>query len=109
MAYLLWFGLVAFIFALMHYFTELSSRQKGTISFVVTLIVAGAIAYNLKSDAESKHVARIELKFSNGETLICKDVKVNKKEFTYSVGTQSFVGNKGSRYAWQIFSARECE
>ncbi|MDP3465200.1 MAG: hypothetical protein Q8R86_05455 [Sulfuricurvum sp.] len=109
MSYLLWFGIVAFIFALLHYFTELNGRQKGTISAIVTLIVTGAIAYNLKSDAQSKHIASIELKFTNGETLVCSTVKVNNKDFTYSVGTQSFVGNKGTSYYQQIFSASECE
>ncbi|MFH0709074.1 MAG: hypothetical protein V2A75_02615 [Pseudomonadota bacterium] len=109
MGYLLWFGIVALIFALMHYFTELNYRQKGLISFAVTLMVAGAIAYNLKSDAQSEHIASMELRFNNGETLTCRNVQVNKKEFTYSVGTQSFIGNKDTRYAWQIFSAQECE
>jgi hypothetical protein len=109
MGYLLWFGIVVFIFVMMHYFTELSGRQKGSVSLVVTLIVTAAIAYNVKSDAQSKHIGTIELRFTNGEILICNNVKVNNKEFTYSVGTQSFIGNKESRYSQQIFSAQECE
>jgi hypothetical protein len=109
MSYVLWFGIVALIFALMHYFTELNGRQKGIISLVVTLIVAGAIVYNMKSDAQREHIASIELKFNNGETVNCKQIRVNKKEFSYSVGTQSFIGNKESQYAQQIFSASECE
>lgn len=109
MAYLLWFGLVAFIFILMHYFTELNARRKGIISLCVALIIAGAIVYNMKSDAQRQHITSIELKFNNGETVNCKQVHVNKKEFSYSVGTQSFIGNKDSKYAWQIFSASECE
>lgn len=109
MAYLLWFGLVAFIFALMHYFTELSGRQKGVISFIVTLIITGAIAYNIKSDVDRDQILKSELQFANGETLLCNGVKVNNQAFTYSVGTQSFIGNKGSRYEWQIFSASECK
>lgn len=109
MGYLLWFGIVALVFALMHYFTELNGRQKATISIIVSLIVAGAIVYNLVSDAASRHIAAIELKFTNGETLTCNNVSVNNKNFTYSVGTQSFIGNEESRYSEQIFSARECE
>lgn len=109
MSYVLWFGIVAILFALMHYFTELNGRQKGAISFVATLIVIGAILYNIKSDADRKHVMRIELKFNNGETVDCGNIQVNNTEFSYSIGTQSFIGHKGSRYAWQIVSARECE
>jgi hypothetical protein len=109
MGYLVWFGIVVVVFVWMHYFTALTSKQKGIISLVVTLIVIGAIGYNIKSDAESKHVASIELKFNNGETFRCKGVQVNNKDFSYSIGTQSFIGNQGARYYQQIFNARECE
>lgn len=109
MGYLLWFGIVLLIFALMHYFTALTSRQKGMISLMITLIIGNAIAYNLMKDAESKRLATIELKFNNGETLTCNSITVNNKNFTYSVGTQSFIGNESSRYSQQIISARECE
>ena len=109
MAYLLWFGIVAFIFALMHYFTALTSRQKGFISLLLALIIVNAILYNIMNDLESKHVSAMELNFNNGKTLTCNTVKVNNKNFTYSVGTQSFIGNEGSHYSQQIFSASECE
>lgn len=109
MSYLLWFGIVAFVFALMHYFTELSIRQKGSISLMLTVLIAAAIVYNIQSNSDRDHVMQIELKFANGETLVCGDVNVSSKAFTYSVGTQSFIGNKDSKYAWQIFSASECE
>ena len=109
MAYLLWFGIVALVFALMHYFTELSARQKGIISLIVTLFVAGAVVYNIRSDAERAHVTQIELKYRHGETIRCQGVDVNDSEFSYSDGTQSFVGNKGTRHYQQIFNVRECE
>lgn len=109
MSYLLWFGIVIVIFLGMHYFTALTSRQKGLISLLLALMVANAILYNIMNDLEGKHVSVMELKFNNGETLTCNNVPVNNKNFTYSVGTQSFIGNKDSKYAWQIFSASECE
>ncbi|MDO9208216.1 MAG: hypothetical protein Q7T91_08170 [Sulfuricurvum sp.] len=109
MGYLVWFGIVAVAFVWMHYFTALTGKQKGIVSLILAMIVGNAILYNIMNDLESKHVAAIELKFTNGETLVCSKVKVNNKNFTYSVGTQSFIGNEKSHYAQQIFSASECE
>lgn len=109
MGYLLWFGIVVLAFAWMHYFTELSARQKGTISAVVTLLIAGAIAYNVRSDREREHITAIELKYRSGQTLVCGRVEVNATTFDYSVGTQSFIGLKGTPHYQRIFNARECE
>lgn len=109
MGYLLWFGIVALIFALLHYFTELSGRQKGMISLIVTLVVAGAVVYNIQADKEREHFTKIELKYTHGEKIDCDGVEINASTFSYSVGTQSFVGNKGTPHYQQIFSASECE
>lgn len=109
MGYLLWFGIVVIAFVWMHYFTALSSKLKWIISGILVLIIGNAIFYNVMNDLESKHVAAMELKFNNGETLTCDTVQVNNKTFTYSVGTQSFIGNKESRYPQQIMSVTECQ
>jgi hypothetical protein len=109
MGYVVWFGIVALVFALMHYFTELSGKQKGIISFVLALCVAGAIAYNVQSDRDRAKVSAIELKYQQGETLICRGIELNSSTFGYSVGTQSFVGNRGTKHYQQIINARECE
>lgn len=109
MGYLVWFGIVALVFALMHYFTELSGKQKGMISLVVTLVIAAAIAYNIQSDRDRAKVSAIELKYERGETLVCQGIEVNSSTFGYSVGTQSFVGNRGTQYYQQIINARECQ
>lgn len=109
MAYLLWFGIVALVFALMHFFTELTARQKGIISLLLTLIIGGAVAYNIAADRDREHVTQIELRYRHGETLRCGGTDVNSSTFDYSVGTQSFVGIKGTPYEQQIFNVRECE
>ncbi len=108
MGYLLWFGIVVLAFVLMHYFTALSGKQKGMISLLLFVVIANAIIFNVLNDLESKHIAQMELKYHNGETIQCNGVSITSKEFSYSVGTQSFIGNKESRYAQQIFSANEC-
>lgn len=108
MGYLLWFGIVALAFVLMHFFTELDARRKSVITLALTLIVAGAVAYNIRSDALRAHVTDIELRYRHGQSLHCGDTEVNATNFSYSDGTQSFVGNKGTPFEQQIFSSREC-
>lgn len=109
MGYVLWFGVVVVLFAIMHYFTELSGRQKGAISLVLMLLIAGAIAYNLKKDQEREQITKIELKFRHGEKVVCQGTDVNASEFSYSDGTQSFIGNKGTPHYQQIFNLLECQ
>lgn len=109
MGYALWFGLVALVFALMHYFTELSGKQKGVISLIVAMIIATAIAYNIQSDREREKVVSIEQKYRSGETLVCHGIDVNTTTFDYSVGTQSFIGLKETPHYQQIINVRECE
>jgi len=109
MGYLLWFGIVALVFVVMHYFTELSGRQKGIISLILTLLVTGAVVYNVRSDADREHVMQIELKYRHGEKVTCQGIEVNATEFSYSDGTQSFVGNKGTAHYQQIYNVRECQ
>ena len=109
MGYLLWFGIVVLLFAWMHYFTELGTKQKTLISAVLTLIISGAIAYNIAADRDREKVIRVEQQYRSGETLMCRDTEVNATTFDYSVGTQSFVGLKGTKHYQQIINARECE
>lgn len=109
MIYWLWFGIVGLLFVWMHYFTELDGTKKGIISLVVTLIIGGAVAYNIAADRDRAKVAAIELKFRNGEKIVCDGIDVNASSFDYSVGTQSFIGLKGSGYEDRILKARGCE
>ena len=109
MGYILWFGIVVLLFAWMHYFTELGTKQKTLISAVLTFIISGAIAYNIAADRDREKVIRVEQQYRSGETLMCRGTEVYATTFDYSVGTQSFVGLKGTKHYQQIINARECE
>jgi len=108
MGYWLWLSVVIVIFGIMHYFTELDLRQKALISAIAALAVIGAIIYNIKSDQEREQITKIELKYRHGESVICQGTEVNGSTFSYSDGTQSFIGNKGTTHYQQIFNLREC-
>lgn len=109
MIYLLWFLISIAVFMWMHYFTALSTKNKGLITLIVTLAMANAALINFMNDKEGELASVAQLKFDNNQTLVCGDVNVSVEYFTYSVGTQSFIGNKGSRYDSKILSASECK
>ena len=108
MSYLYVAALFALLYAGMHFFTEMSHRQKLGVVGVLLLIVAGAVAYNRSVDATQTHVRDVLLKFNQHQTLNCGGVDVNDSLFTLSVGTQSFIANEGTPHAGQIFDAAGC-
>lgn len=109
MIYLLWFVISIAVFVWMHYFTALSTKNKGLITLIVTLVVANAALINFMNDKEGELASAAQLKFDNNQTLVCGDVNVSMENFTYSVGTQSFIGKKNSPFASKIISAAGCK
>ncbi|MHC3994097.1 hypothetical protein ACXWTF_04665 [Thiomicrolovo sp. ZZH C-3] len=108
MSYVYIVAVIALLYAGMHFFTELSHRQKLSMAGVVLLIIMGAVAWNRSVDAQQEHVRAVILKFNQHQTLECRGVEVNDRTFTLSVGTQSFIANAGTPHAGQIFDAAGC-
>lgn len=92
----------------MHYFTELTTKQKSIITVIVTFVIAGAVFYNIYKDRDLELVAMLEGRYNQGKTLDCKGIDVNSTNFDYSVGTQSFIGHKDSTNPNMIINIREC-
>ncbi len=108
MRYLYAVALLGALYAVLHYFTELSQKQKFGIVGLVLYVVAGAAAYNAYRSANDDHVRETVLRFERHETLECGGVKVNDRNYTYSVGTQSFIANEGTPNAGGIYTAADC-
>lgn len=108
MSYIFGLAVVALFFTIMHYFTELDARQKITATVVLTLLVAGAILYNSYTEAERNHILAVELKYSQNRDILCGETNVNKSTFSYSVGTQTFIGRKNTPYYNQMYSVDQC-
>jgi len=108
MSYVYIVAVVALLYAVMHFITELSHRQKLAIAGLLLLIVGGAVAWNRSVDAQQEHVRDVILKFHQHQTLECNGVEVNDRTFTLSVGTQSFIANEGTPQAGRIFDAAGC-
>ncbi len=108
MAYLFGLVVVALFFMALHYFTELGGKEKAMVTAVVFLIIGGAVAYNAYTDAQRTKIGEIERRFNQGKILECNGISVSNATFTYSVGTQTFIGNEGSEHYQTMISALEC-
>ncbi len=108
MGYLIWFTIVLLLFLVMHYFTELNTKQKAAISATVTLVILGAIFYSILKTQDQELVISLQEKYDQKMVLMCGDIEVDYKNFDYSVGTQSFIGHKDSKYPNKIINIREC-
>ena len=109
MAYLLGLGVVALFFLALHYFTELGFRQKAVVTLVVVAVVGGAVAYNAYSDVQREKIGDVERRYHQGKAIECGGVTVTKETFSYSVGTQTFIGNEGTEHYQQMISAAACQ
>jgi hypothetical protein len=107
-AYLFGLIVVVLLLVVLHYFTELNARQKGGAVFVLALLVGGAIAYNNYTEAQSAHERDIELRYNQGETVVCDGIEVNASNFSLSIGTQTFIGKEGSGHYNRMFRVSEC-
>jgi hypothetical protein len=108
MAYILGIVVVALFFMVLHYFTELDHRQKGLVTLIVVIIVGGAVSYNAYADGQRNKINEIERKYHQGKILECNGIEVTDKTFSYSVGTQTFIGNEGTEHYQTMISALEC-
>ena len=108
MAYI--FGLFTaglFFFAL-HSFTQLSKIQKLTISFSTFIIILSAIIYNNKTAQQRKLISENITKFQQNKTLHCKKYKVDKQNYTLSIGTNTLIGKKGTSHFSQMIDLADC-
>ena len=108
MAYIAGVIVVAIFFMALHYFTELNHKQKLMVTLFAAALVAGAVAYNSYTDGQRERVLEIERKYHQGKTLECGGIEVSNKSFSYSVGTQTFIGNEGTEHYQTMISALEC-
>jgi len=108
MSYLYILAVIILLYGGMHFFTEMTHRQKLQVTIILLLIVVAAAAYNAVSDKEQSHVREMILRFNQHETLECGGVQVNDINFTLSVGTQSFIAREGTKHAGRIFDAAGC-
>lgn len=89
---------------------RLDSKQKGmVIAFLITIVALGAMYEHFVSEnTESKRA--MVLRFTQGGTLTCKGIEVNKERFNYENGTASFLPKDGfPQIRGTVISIDDCE
>lgn len=109
MAYLFGIALLILLFIVLHFFTEISLKQKLITLSLVSAFILGAYLFNLNSENRRLHVESMLLEFTHGETIMCNSLDVNNSEFSYSSGTQTFLGLKESKMYGRILSLDTCQ
>ena len=109
MAYLAGIVLLIFLFVVMHRFTELSIQQKVGVTAVLAVLILGAFLFNKGNEARRLHLEDVLIDFTQGKTIVCEGYEVHKSEFSYSSGTQTFLGKKESNSYGRIISLDLCQ
>ena len=109
MVYIFGIFLLVLLFIVLHFFTEISLRQKVTVSGVLAVVILGAYLFNLNSEKRRLHLENVLLDFTHGKTIQCQNFDVNNSEFYYSSGTQTFLGKKDSKMFGRIISLDQCQ
>ncbi len=109
MSYILGLAAVGVFFLVLHNLTELDNSQKGITVAVLVGLILSMYLFNLYSDSQRDKVTNIVLDYKQNKTLTCRDIDVNQTNFSYSVGTQTFIGRENTPHYGRLISATECE
>lgn len=105
------FALIALVlvFLALHFFTELSLKQKSIFSLIFATLVVLAIFYNAYNDKQQERLLEIATRFNQSLDIECDGVVVNSHNFTLSIGTYTFIGKKDSNFNGMMISATKCK
>ncbi|MBL4730891.1 MAG: hypothetical protein JKY28_05970 [Sulfurimonas sp.] len=109
MAYIYGIILIGLFFAALHYFTDLTHSQKWWVITTVLAIISIAIMFNTYNEQKNEKTRDIVVKFKQGKTINCNEIKVNTQAYTLSVGTYTFIGKENTSNAGQMISLSDCE
>ena len=109
MAYIFGLVIVGLLFLSLHYFTELKTSQKISVTAIVLAVVLGAIAFNMYSTAQRENMLAAVLKFKQSKTVICNSKEINNSNYTLSIGTYTFIGKENTPNYGEMVSASSCE
>jgi len=109
MAYLFGIALLLLLFVVLHFFTEISLKQKLATVSIIGGLVLGAYLYNLNSENRRLHLEGVLLEFMHNKTISCNGLDVNNSQFSYSSGTQTFIGLKESKMSGRLISLDTCQ
>ncbi|WP_324170885.1 hypothetical protein [Sulfurimonas sp.] len=109
MAYIAGLIIAGLFFLALHYFTELTKKQKALITIIISVVVLSAIAFNIYSSSQREKMLTVVMKFNQNKTVKCNGIDVDNKNYTISIGTYTFIGKENTPNYGQMISASSCE
>ena len=109
MAYALAIVAVLAFFAVLHFFTELTAKMKIGMALSLLFITIFATLFNAYSQDQRAHALNVELRYNQGKTLQCSGVDVNNTNFSFSIGTHTFIGKKGTPNYSMMINTSVCQ
>lgn len=109
MAYLSGIVILILLFVVLHRFTEISLQQKIGVVSLLAVLIFGAYWFNHESEKRRLHLESVLLEFNHGNKISCNGLDVNNSEFSYSSGTQTFLGLKEKKTYGRIISLDQCQ
>ena len=109
MAYIAGLIVTALFFLALHYFTEVTKKQKITITIILLTLILSAILFNTYSSNQREQMLSAVLKFKQGKTITCTEKEVNSTNYTLSIGTYTFIGKKDTPNYAEMISASSCK
>ncbi len=105
-------ALVSVIIGLFLYFNFSGKLNKKNLAILgILFAVCGILAfiYTQIIDSENRLDAEIIAAFERGESIKCGEILVDSEHFTFTNGTLSFTGKRGTAHANRIISIEDCE
>jgi glutamine cyclotransferase len=109
MGYLAGLIIVALFFLALKYFLELSRKQELIISLILLAAIFSAVAFNNYNRQQREKMLEVVIKYNQNKTVFCNGVEVNKKNYSLSIGTYTFIGKKDTPNYAQMISASTCK
>lgn len=105
-------GLIVLILVITFFITKtgtVSPRTKTMIFTMLMMVIAAAMLYEFMFSKKAE-VQRAKMNaFTQGQTLLCKQIEVNQTYFTLETGTLSLMSNgKSKETLGMVFPIDEC-
>jgi len=89
--------------------SKFADKNKKNILLAGLSLILLIVGYSMLQNKSKGNNLEKLLAFNNSKTLICKDIKVDIKNFNYVNGTLSFVAKKNSKYKGLTIAIEECQ
>ena len=87
---------------------KIKNHKTISVGLFLTLLIAISVLTNIQRNTEKQHAKMMNI-FNRDKTIICNEIKVNKKDFNFISGTLVFIGKEKSDFQGTMIPLDECE